>query len=344
MRVLIDATTVTGGGGLTVLREMLRAWPDSGDQLLLVGGPDDPGLGTVPTLAVQETGGFAERFVRQQVWLPKVARKVRPDVILSMAPSAPYLRHVPSVLVLHDVRDRVLPHEFSRGQRTYRRLHYPASMRRADAIVSVSQRSADDLARFVPSVTSKVVVVRLGSEHVDRWADGPSDIVGPYALLVGGRVNKGADLAKDAWATWDLPLPLVVVDSTVSQRTVSPGRTCDVIVVPPGDDVAFERRFRRASVVLMPSTFEGFGLPAVEAQALGIPVVVSPDPALVEVTSGAVILDSLTADALGAAVNKAVALGADDLAASQAEVRQRTWRDFAGGVRESLLFAVGGRG
>ncbi|NHA01524.1 glycosyltransferase family 4 protein [Nocardioides sp. W3-2-3] len=58
-------------------------------------------------------------------------------------------------------------------------------------------------------------------------------------------------------------------------------------LMPWLDDDAFQRCFAGAGLIVFPSDFEGFGLPAAEALRLGIPLVVSADEALAEVTGGA---------------------------------------------------------
>ena len=46
---------------------------------------------------------------------------------------------------------------------------------------------------------------------------------------------------------------------------------------------------RRAEALVFPSRYEGFGLPVLEAQHLGVPVIASTAPALQEVTGGAAV-------------------------------------------------------
>src|SRR5205807_2202539 len=82
-----------------------------------------------------------------------------------------------------------------------------------------------------------------------------------------------------------------------------------VELLPWLSDEAFEGVFAGSSGVLFPSDFEGFGLPAIEALRLGLPLVISPDPALLEVTAGhAVVTDDESPQGLAAAIERALHL------------------------------------
>jgi glycosyltransferase involved in cell wall biosynthesis len=96
--------------------------------------------------------------------------------------------------------------------------------------------------------------------------------------------------------------------------------------------------FAGASGVLFPSDFEGFGLPAIEALRLGIPLVISADPALLEVTAGhAVVTEDESPEGLAAAIERAQALSPDQLAAGAEHARAFTWERMARDVRAALV-------
>jgi glycosyltransferase involved in cell wall biosynthesis len=89
---------------------------------------------------------------------------------------------------------------------------------------------------------------------------------------------------------------------------------------------------------VFPSDYEGFGLPAVESMRLGIPVVVTPEPALLEVTGGlATIMDGWDAAALARAVPAARRSSEEALQAGVARASTFTWRRTAGDVRDALV-------
>ena len=102
----------------------------------------------------------------------------------------------------------------------------------------------------------------------------------------------------------------------------------------------FRECFASANLVVFPSDFEGFGLPAIEAMRLGKPVVISPEPALVEVTGGhAVVTAGPDAGALARAVVDARSRSTRQLAAARAHTDRYTWDRAALAMRTMLVEA-----
>jgi glycosyltransferase involved in cell wall biosynthesis len=106
-------------------------------------------------------------------------------------------------------------------------------------------------------------------------------------------------------------------------------------------DEQFRGRFASAAMVVFPSDFEGFGLPAVEAMRLGIPVVVTPDPALLEVTGGhAAVMSGWGPPELADAVRRAQDTTADELAQAREHAAAFTWSRMATRTRAALMEAI----
>jgi glycosyltransferase involved in cell wall biosynthesis len=116
----------------------------------------------------------------------------------------------------------------------------------------------------------------------------------------------------------------------------------DVVTVLPWLDAApFQEQFTSANLVVFPSDFEGFGLPAAEAMRLGIPLVVTPDPALLEVTGGVTtVMDGWDAEALARAVPRALQMGPEQASRARARAAEFTWRHTAAEVRAALATAI----
>jgi glycosyltransferase involved in cell wall biosynthesis len=194
-------------------------------------------------------------------------------------------------------------------------------------------------------------VARLGSDHVDAWPRRTPDR--PYAITFGQWGNKNADLVIDAWAALQqrgdaMPLSIVGLPSAARgqlQQAITDRGLRDVVTLLPWlPDEDFRSAFASAALVVFPSDFEGFGLPAVEAMRLGIPLVISRDPALREVTgSHASVMSGFTTDALVAAVGRARAVTPDALARARAHVMPLTWDRTAGAIRATLCEAIDGR-
>ena len=117
----------------------------------------------------------------------------------------------------------------------------------------------------------------------------------------------------------------------------------DLVTVRPWlSPLEFQQQFTSASLVVLPSDFEGFGLPAVEAMRLGIPVVVTPDPALLEVTGSlATVMDGWDAPSLARAVPQARQTSSQDLEAGVDHAATFTWERTATNVREALAACIG---
>ncbi len=158
-----------------------------------------------------------------------------------------------------------------------------------------------------PWLEDRIVrVARLGSDHVADWPRRDPDV--PYAITFGQWGNKNVGLVIDAWAALAtrgeaMPLSILGLPATARgtfERQVADRGLGDLVTLLPWlTDEDFRTTFASAALVVFPSDFEGFGLPAVEAMRLGIPLVISPDAALLEVTGGhAAVMSDFATDAL----------------------------------------------
>lgn len=342
-----------------MLDHLLRGWTDLAptDRLTILSGPDGPAF-TPPTGAevvtlTPKVSGPAGGLWLRTLGVRRAVRDLRPDALLCGVPASGLVPTAcPRGVILYDLRHELRPHQFSRKERAARAVSWRWSLRHADGIYTISERTADDVRRLHPGLADRTVPAQLGSDHADAWPDREAEEP-PYALAFGHFANKNADAVIDGWAQWcsrpesgSWRLRLVGMGSAdraaAQERVTRLGVGDRVELMPWLDEESFVHCFTGAGLVVFPSDFEGFGLPAAEALRLGIPVVVSDDAALAEVTGGhAVTAASTSAADLAAAMATAIGLTPDALAAGQRFAADFTWRRTASVVRSGLLAAAG---
>ncbi|WP_163782264.1 glycosyltransferase family 4 protein [Myxococcus vastator] len=212
------------------------------------------------------------------------------------------------VLTVHDLIPLLMPETVSSAFRWQFRLWLSRSLRVADQVVCVSERTRQDLLARYPEAAPRTVVVPNGVDHVHAPAldDTSKDFLRAlslpkeYVLYAGSLdVRKNVDLVLDALERLRLrgrPVSLVLagqswfgagrVESRIS-RMRSEG--FEVRSLGYQSDAVFYELMRRAAVFVFPSRYEGFGLPPLEAMRLGTPTIVSTAGSLPEVCGDAAL-------------------------------------------------------
>ena len=187
-------------------------------------------------------------------------------------------------------------------QRLKWRFLYTTLSRHADLFHAVSNFSAERIARFVPSIASRVRVVHNaassrffqpvsaeGEEFLAR--ERLSNVA--FVLFPGGlSYRKNADMVLDLWPKLRELFPdlLLVVAGHSEPPYGARAQTIDGIrQIGFVDDEGLCALYHAAQVVWFPSRYEGFGIPILEAMACGAPVVTSNCSSLPEVAGKAAI-------------------------------------------------------
>jgi glycosyltransferase involved in cell wall biosynthesis len=359
VRVVIDGLAIRGENSLSIVSEhLLSAWQriDGVDELHVLIRSDQTISVPADVSVHRVTFGRSElvsRLFAQSFRLPRLCRSLHADVLLGMLPTTALTPlPCPRVVIAWDFRYRLRPEQFSRKTLFLRRVSYAIGFRQADGVACISGRTKRDLLAFHPRLSKVPVrVTHLGADHVDAWPVRRDS--NRYAIAFGHFSNKNVDLVLEAWSALHArdgattpTLRLVGVsaaDRPRLQKSVAELRLADVVRVSPWlTDEDFREQFASSSLVVFPSDFEGFGLPAVEAMRLGIPVVITPEPALLEVTGGhATVVHGEGPDALARAVDAAWQVPAGDLDAARKYADRFTWANFASGVRSLLAETMG---
>ena len=277
------------------------------------------------------------------------------DVVHAAHPLLIPARHAAQVVTVHDLYFLARPGD----TRAEIRRDYPPLARdhaaRADAVVTSSAYTRDTLLKTFDLDPARVHLVRPGAPAWTRLGHAPHLPADGYVLFIGtldARKNLGVVLdAYEQSAGENRRVPPLVVAGGVGpggeawlERMRRPPLSRTVTYrgyVPEPDREAL---FAGARAIVLPSWDEGFGLPALEAMAAGIPVVVSDRGALPEVVGGAgVTADPADPQAWAAAIER---LACDDAwarergAAGLARAQAFSWNDAATALRAAYLDAV----
>lgn len=169
------------------------------------------------------------------------------------------------------------------------------AVRRAGRVIVPSEATAAELRRSFPRADRTTVVVRNARRRLSSTAQPPSGL-GRYVLFVGTlEPRKNVEVLVRAFqqvapAGWRL----VLVGAWGWLQEPERQRLEALIDADPRvehhgyvDDSDLANLYAGAEVFAYPSSYEGFGLPVLEAMAFGTPVIVTDTPALVEVAGGA---------------------------------------------------------
>jgi glycosyltransferase involved in cell wall biosynthesis len=229
----------------------------------------------------------------EQVALPLLAR--RADLLYCPANLAP-LASRRNAVVIHDLAALAHPEWYGRAYAAWQRAVLPQIARRARLVMTVSEFSRSEIAGRLGVAQESIAVVPNGvSEGLSPDAD-PAPAAAslrldrPYVLGLATRSARKnlAVLSRAGQRLGELGIELVTAGS--DRGYLRGGER------PPGRELGYvpERLlpglYAGARAFAMPSLYEGFGLPCLEAMASGTPVVAADRAALPETCGGAALL------------------------------------------------------
>jgi glycosyltransferase involved in cell wall biosynthesis len=292
-------------------------------------------------------------FAWHRLEWPPIEQMAGPiDIAHSLHPLLMPARRAAQVVTVHDLYFLDQPANTA----VEIRRDYPAlagaHARRADAVITVSEYTAgkirSQLALDQPTISICPPGAPAWTPVERRSPDGHILFMGTveprknvtallraYAMLVGRR----PDTPALAIAGKVAPACQSVLDDIAKPPLAGRVRLVGYV-----SGVERERLYREASMLVLPSFDEGFGMPALEAMTLGIPVVVSNRGALPEVVGDAgLLVDPEDHAGLAAAMERLLndpALAAGNAAAGITRARRFTWDATAAGLLEAYGAAL----
>jgi glycosyltransferase involved in cell wall biosynthesis len=222
------------------------------------------------------------------------------------------------VLTIHDLIFLENPEYFLDQKLNVRghRVELPAAIKRADLIVTPSDYTRSALIELMQVPEDKIRVVYEGVEPHFFVMQGRSELKSvlarlglnePYMVFLVGTPEPRKNLIRTVTAARqaspDLPLVIVGPREPISQLLNGETRGLNLIGSVADEHLPFI--LQGALVSLYPSLAEGFGLPAVEAMAAGVPLVTSNRTALPEVVgNAAVLVDPESVEEIAEAIRK----------------------------------------
>lgn len=305
-----------------------------------------------------------EHWRVRELWLPRFWTQIRlslelffhpVDVLFIPAHTVPFLHPQKTIVTIHGLEYEFCPGAYSLLDRWYMRLSIRYSCFSADRIIAVSENTKKDLMTLYHVPERNIQVIHEGYEQYAQSPIPNSHSIsneniaqlrneGEYILFI-GRLEERKNVTRIIEAfgilkeKYQIPHRLILAGK--------PGYGYDHITYPDRvvelGYVSEEEKWkllRGANVFVFPSLYEGFGIPVLEAQSVGVPVVTANTSSLPEVGGdGAVYVDPLNVESIAEGIWKVLSneIFRDDIIEKGSRNRERfSWAQCAKKIGDLL--------
>lgn len=294
-------------------------------------------------VTVPKFNGRFQRVIWEQTMLPGLARRHGVRLLFSPGNTGPVLGDFCKVVTIHDLMYAMVPGSVDRHQSRFRRVMDRLTARTADAVIAVSETTAGDIRATGLRVGRRLHVVHEAAGPGFAPGD-PEDAAGicdhgPFIMMVASVLpHKSPQTVVQAAALlWHRAGIRTVILGTDPYGTLAAAlaRSGNIGItrLHGVSTPVLAAHYRRALCLVMPSEYEGFGLPILEAQLCGCPVVTTRRGALPEVAGDAALyIEPGDAAGLVAAVlrlSEDTALKAELATRGRANVERFSWTQAA---------------
>lgn len=220
------------------------------------------------------------------------------EILFIPAHIIPWIHPENTIVAIHGLEYEFMPEAYSLWERFYMRFFIRMSCRWAKKIIAVSKNTKEDLKKFYDVPEEKMRVIYEGAnleEHdIGYMTQKKENYSGPYLLFI-GRLEKRKNIEGIIAAfeilkeKYKIPHKLILAGKPgygfpeIEVRLNNSSCKRDIVLTGFIEEARKWELFQGADVFLFPTFYEGFGLPILEAQASGVPVVTSNVSSLPEV-------------------------------------------------------------
>ena len=319
LRIAIDGRELVGqptGVGRYLL-EILRVWAADASlshtfTVIVPSAPPPEAAALGPRIGWRVEPGTRAGTWWEQVRLPRAIAREAPDVLFAPGYTAPIQRACPTVVTIHDVSFWAHPEWFAPRERVRRRWLTRTSARRAARILTVSEFSAREIARWLRVRPDRIEVTPNGAPAARPRRAGPP--AGHTVLYAGSLFTRRR--IPDLLAAFRLVVArvpdarLVLVGDNRTSPRVDPSAIASNLGIASSvtyhtylPDADLDRLYEAARVFVFLSDYEGFALTPFEAIAHGVQPVLLDTPVAREIYGDAARLVGGDAASVAGAVS-----------------------------------------
>jgi len=263
------------------------------------------------------------------VLLPRKAKKRGASLIHVPMNWGPLRGRIPTTVMIQDLAFERMPTAYPKGFRLWASLIGRRTARRARLVMATTNSGARDIEQIYAVPQDRIRVVHLGTAADEASFQPPRE---PFILAVGEfeprkrvlELMRGHDRYFATAPTFPPICRLVIAGAGGSQEDEAHERRgvgCDMLGFISDEEL--NELYRRATLFVSLSAYEGFGLPIVEAMAHGCPVLVADNSSQAEVAGdGAFLIHDTSPDSIAERLTELLA-DRDELARRGEAARER---------------------
>lgn len=307
-------------------------------------------------LPEERAGWKYKTFGPQKFWtqfalpLHLYLERKKPDVFFTPGHYAPRFSPIPTVVSILDTSYLLFPQYFRRRDYLQLKNWTSYSVKNAAIVITISNSTKHDIIKYYRIKEDKISVVYPGYDRDRFYENLPVEKVGsvldkyhikkPYILFVGTiQPRKNLLALIEAYKKIreeGMKIDLVITGKIgwlygkIIKETKSSEVAKDIRVTGFVDNKDLPLLYKGATCFVMPSLYEGFGIPVVEAMAVGTPVVISNTSSLPEIAGNAgIFIDPRNLESLEEGIKHTVRMPENErvtrIGKGLEQVKQYSW-------------------